>query len=386
MAASIALPRMMRIGAGALAEAPAVLAALGLERPLIVTDPFLAGQGVADRLAGLLADAGIRAQVFADTVPEPHTDAVERALNAVQSGDYDSLIGLGGGSPMDTAKAVAVLARQGGRMRDYKAPRDVTGPALPIIGIPTTAGTGSEATRFTVIQDSETEEKMLCAGLAFMPAAAIVDFELSLSMPRRLTADVGLDALTHAIEAYVSRRANPFSDGFALAAMAAIARNLRRACDAPDDRAAREAMMLAATQAGIAFCNSSVALVHGMSRPIGAHFHVAHGLSNAMLLPAITQFSAPASRARYAACSRAMGAAPTHADDGAAVGLLIEELWRLNADLNVPSPKAHGLDELKWRQLIPLMAEEAIASGSPGNNPRTLTAQEIQQLYEEVWG
>jgi alcohol dehydrogenase class IV len=385
MTAAIVLPRLMRVGAGAIGQTPQVLASLGLRQPLIVTDAFLEGQGVAGRLQTLLKDAGVQADIFSDTVPEPHTDAVDRALAAVKAGTYDSLIGLGGGSPIDTAKAVAVLAVQGGRMRDYKAPRDVNGPALPVIGVPTTAGTGSEATRFTVIQDSESEEKMLCAGLAFMPAAAIVDFELSLTMPRRLTADVGLDALTHAIEAYVSRRANPFSDGFALTAMASIARNLRRACEDPNDRAAREAMMLAATQAGIAFCNSSVALVHGMSRPIGAHFHVAHGLSNAMLLPAITQFSAPAATTRYADCARAMGAAASHVSDDAAVGALVDELWRLNADLNVPSPKANGLDELKWAQLIPLMAEEAMASGSPGNNPRTPTAQEIAELYQQVW-
>ncbi len=385
MAASIVLPRLLRIGGGALAKTPAVLASLGLSRPLIVTDAYLASHGVSDRLVGLLAAAGIRAGVFSDTVPEPHTEAVERARAAARSGDYDCLIGLGGGSPIDTAKAVAVLLLQGGHMRDYKAPRDVNGPALPVIGIPTTAGTGSEATRFTVIQDSDTEEKMLCLGLSFMPVAAIVDYELTLTMPRRLTADTGIDALTHAIEAYVSRRANPFSDTFALSAMGGLAHHLRRAYADPEDRAAREAMMLGATQAGVAFSNSSVALVHGMSRPIGAHFHVPHGLSNAMLLPMVTAWSAPAATARYAQCARAMGAAPDDSTDSAALGRLIEELWRINSDLQVPGPKAYGIDESLWRQLLPLMAEEAIASGSPGNNPRTPNADEIISLYEQAW-
>ena len=385
MAAAIHLPRLMRIGAGALAETPAVLAALGLTRPLVITDAWHAGHGVADRLLALLKAGGARAALFADTVPEPHTEAVERARVAVRSGDYDCLIGLGGGSPIDTAKAVAVLAMQGGHMRDYKAPRDVSGPALPVIGIPTTAGTGSEATRFTVIQDSDTEEKMLCLGLAFLPVAAIVDYELTLTMPARLTADTGVDALTHAIEAYVSRRANSFSDSFALAAMAGIARHLHRAWSDPEDRAAREAMMLGATQAGIAFSNSSVALVHGMSRPIGAHFHVPHGLSNAMLLPLVTAFSAPAAEPRYAACARAMGVAPENAGDGVAVQNLVEALWRLNEDLQVPSPRAFGIDEQRWRQLTPLMAEEAAASGSPANNPRVPEPGEMEDLYSQAW-
>jgi len=144
-------------------------------------------------------------------------------------------------------------------------------------------------------------------------------------------------------------------------------------------------MMLGATQAGVAFSNSSVALVHGMSRPIGAHFHVPHGLSNAMLLPMVTAWSAPAATSRYAQCARAMGTAPDDSTDSLALGQLIEELWRLNADLQVPGPKAYGIDEALWRQLLPLMAEEAIASGSPGNNPRTPDADEIIGLYQQAW-
>jgi alcohol dehydrogenase class IV len=270
-------------------------------------------------------------------------------------------------------------------MRDYKAPRDVSGPALPVIGIPTTAGTGSETTRFTVIQDSETQEKMLCLGLGFMPVAAIVDYELTLTMPQRLTADTGVDALTHAIEAYVSRRANPLSDGFALQAMGPLYRQIRRAFADPGDRPAREAMMLGATRAGIAFSNSSVALVHGMSRPIGAHFHVPHGLSNAMLLPAITAWSVKGCEGRYADCARTLGVAGEADSNERASAALVEALARLNADLGVPSPKAWGIDADRWMQLLPLMAEEAIASGSPGNNPRTPDKDEIIALYHEAW-
>ena len=227
----------------------------------------------------------------------------------MREGDYDSLVAIGGGSSIDTAKGMSVLYANGGRMRDYKVPNEIPQAGPPVVAIPTTAGTGSEVTRFTVITDTETDEKMLIAGLACCPAAAIVDYELTLTMPLRLTADTGIDSLTHAIEAYVSRRANPFADGLAKNAMGLIARNIRTACAEPDNRAAREAMMLGATTAGMAFSNASVALVHGMSRPIGAFFHVPHGLSNAMLLPEVTAFSAPAALDRYADCARAMGVA-----------------------------------------------------------------------------
>ncbi|EHM01828.1 putative alcohol dehydrogenase [Acetobacteraceae bacterium AT-5844] len=385
MIAPIALPRILRIGGGALQETAEVLALLGLSRPLIVTDPMMVKFGLAERLQDVLRRAGITAAMFSDTVPEPDSDAVDRARQAVLAGDYDCLIGLGGGSPIDTAKAVAVLAREGGEMRDYKAPRQYSGPALPVIGIPTTAGTGSEATRFTVVTDSATHEKMLCIGQSFLPVAAIADYELTLSKPPRLTADTGVDALTHAIEAYVSRRANPFSDGFALSAMRAIAGNLRRAYMDGSDRAAREALMLGATQAGIAFSNSSVALVHGMSRPIGAHFHVPHGLSNAMLLPVVTAYSAPAAEQRYADCARAMGVPGAEGSDAAAVAALLEELHRLNVDLAVPSPRAWGIDPARWAELLPLMATQALASGSPANNPRVPDAEAIQVLYGQAW-
>ena len=316
-AASIALPRIMRVGGGASQEIGAVLQGLGLHRPLIVTDKFLLSHGQVGRLKTALGSSGIAAEVFADTVPDPTVATVEAGLAALKAGDFDCVVGFGGGSPIDSA--LAVLGRHGGAMHDYKAPRQMDRPGLPIIAVPTTAGTGSEATRFTVITDETTDEKMLCIGLAFLPVAALVDYELTLTKPLRLTADTGVDALTHAIEAYVSRRANTFSGSLALAAMKAIATNLRTVCREPDNRPAREAMMLAATQAGIAFSNASVALVHGMSRPIGAFFHVPHGLSNAMLLPVVTAFSAGAALGRYADCARAMGVASEHDADEPAV-------------------------------------------------------------------
>jgi alcohol dehydrogenase class IV len=190
--------------------------------------------------------------------------------------------------------------------------------------------------------------------------------------------------LTHAIEAFVSKQANLVSDLFAIEAIRLIAPHLRRVWTDGQDREARAAMMLGATYAGMAFSNSSVALVHGMSRPIGAHFHVPHGLSNAMLLPEITAFSASGSMHRYALCADAMGL-PRGDDAHIRVQRLIEELASLNRDLAVPGPRGYGIDQERWFKLIPLMVEQAIASGSPGNNPRVATTVEMTQLYENIW-
>lgn len=385
MAFHIALPRLMKVGGGAVKELGDVVAELGARRPLVVTDPFMRKSGTVDGAIDALRAGGFDTAVFAGTVPDPTTDSLVAGLEAVRQHEADVLIGFGGGSSIDTAKALGLLSKQGGPMRQYKAPKRNTGPSLPVVAVPTTAGSGSEATQFSIISDSETNEKMLCAGPAFLPVAAVVDYELTLSMPARLSADTGVDALTHAIEAYVSRKANPFSDGFALAAIGAIGRNLREVYKDGSNREAREAMMLAATQAGIAFSNSSVALVHGMSRPLGAHFHVAHGLANAMLFPAVTEFSVAGAEARYADCARALGAAGPDDDDAAASRALVAELHALNQDLNVPTPQSYGIGSDDWARLIPLMAEQALASGSPANNPIVPDATEIAALYTRIY-
>ncbi len=385
MAALITAPRLMQIGGGALAELPAMLGRLGLARPLIVTDPYIAGCGILERATALLEKTGIPYAVFSDTVPDPTTEVIGVGVERLRAGDFDSLVAIGGGSSIDTAKGMSVLYANGGKMRDYKVPNDIPLAGPPIVAVPTTAGTGSEVTRFTVVTDTETDEKMLIAGLACCPAAAIVDYELTLTMPLRLTADTGIDSLTHAIEAYVSRRANPFTDGLAKNAMGLIAKNIRTACAEPDNRGAREAMMLGATTAGMAFSNASVALVHGMSRPIGAFFHVPHGLSNAMLLPEITAFSAPAALERYADCARAMGIAQEGEGSQSAVARLVDELRKLNAELKVPSPRAYGIDRARYDELLPTMASQALASGSPANNPRIPSSEEIIELYRRVY-
>jgi alcohol dehydrogenase class IV len=361
---------------------------MGASRPLIVGDRTMVQLGYLAEMVDLLAAAGITADTFSDTVPEPTEASIQAGVAIARDGDYDVIVAIGGGSAIDSAKAIAVLAMQGGSIEELRHPRRVDEPGLPLVAIPTTAGTGSEVTRVTVITREgaagERDEKVMCSGVGFMPFAALVDHELTLSLPPRVTADSGIDALSHAIEAYVSRKANPFSDAQALAAMRAIGPNLRRVFVDGSDRSAREAMMFGATLAGIAFSNASVALVHGMSRPIGAAFHVPHGMSNAMLLPAVTAYGLEAATSRYAACARAMGIASDGTVDGTAAEALVAELRSLSADLVMPSPTAFGIDEAAFRAAMPTMARQALASGSPSNNPRVPTEPEIIAIYEQL--
>ncbi len=385
MSIDINTPPILRIGAGSVDSIGELLANLGATRPVVVTDGFLVSVGVAARVADALRSAGADAAVFDGTIPDPTTDSLEAGLDAIRAHRADSLVGLGGGSPIDTAKALSVLAVRGGHMRELKAPFQFVGKALPVIAVPTTAGTGSEVTQFTIITDSATNEKMLCAGPGYLPKAAVIDYELTRSMPPRLTADTGIDALTHAIEAYVSRKANPISDTYAIAAITRIGRFLRRAYRDGDDLVAREEMMTAATLAGMAFSNASVALVHGMSRPLGAHFQIAHGMANAMLFAEITAFSVGDAVERYAECARALGVADRAEPDAVAADLLVAELRALAVELEVPTPATRGIGRDRWDELVPVMAQQALASGSPNNNPRVPTAEQVEQLYHAIY-
>jgi alcohol dehydrogenase len=385
MSTQIILPRILQVGKHASHEIPNILINLACKRPLIITDKMMVELGYCKKIQNQLEENKIFSDVFDETVPEPTVESIQAGVNKARHGDYDCIIALGGGSPIDSAKAISILAKHGGEMRDYKFPRIVNELGLPVIAIPTTAGTGSEATRFTIITDEKTDEKMLCVGVGFMPIAALVDYTLTLSVPPRTTADTGIDALTHAIEAYVSRKANPYSDSQALQAMKLIAPNLRHAYHDGSNIKAREAMMLGSTLAGIAFSSASVAMVHGMSRPIGAFFHVPHGLSNAMLLPSVTEYSIPAAPERYADCARAMGIASNTNSNEIANQKLIQELCSLNDELKVPTVEEFGIDRNHFMNVKETMAQQALASGSPGNNPRVPEASEIVEIYESLW-
>ena len=385
MSNQIILPSIMQIGAKASQEIGTILNSLDYKKPLIITDKMMVELGYASKIQESLNSINIHADIFADTIPEPTVASIQAGVNKIKSADYDCIIALGGGSPIDSAKAIGILGKFGGVMRDYKFPRMVSESGVPIIAIPTTSGTGSEVTRFTIISDENTDEKMLCVGRGFMPSVALIDYELTISLPQRATADTGIDALTHAMEAYVSKKANPYSDAQAIAAMRLIGPNLRRVYHNGKDIEAREKMMLGATLAGIAFSNASVALVHGMSRPIGAFYHVPHGLSNAMLLPTVTEFSLPSATKRYADCSRAMGVALSEDNDEIANQKLLSELVAINEELNVPTPKEFGINETDFMNNLEVMAKQAIASGSPGNNPRIPEVSEIIDIYKLLW-
>jgi len=381
MSHQINLPRIMEIGKNARSKLPLILNSLGAKKPLIITDKMMVSLGYIAQIQEILKAELIDSDYFDETIPEPTSSSIEAGVDHVKNHDYDAIIAIGGGCPIDSAKAISILSKHGGVIADYKFPRQVNEIGLPIIAIPTTAGTGSECTRFTII----TSEKMLCAGLGFLPVAAIIDYELTMSLPARTTADTGIDALTHAIEAYVSKKASPYSDAQAIAAMRLIGPNLQTAYHQPSNESAREKMMLGSTLAGIAFSNASVALVHGMSRPIGAFFHVPHGLSNAMLLPTITAFSIQAAPERYAECAKAIGCANHDDSDDVANQKLIDTLIEINRDLAVPSLAEFGISKSDFDQVVHTMAEQALASGSPSNNPIVPSLEQIITLYQQLW-
>lgn len=385
MSITVSLPRIMEIGAGAINNLSSLMQSLGCNKPLIITDKMMVQLGYVQKIQDVLSSVEIKADIFDDTEPEPTAKSIEAGVERVLANSYDSIIALGGGSPIDSAKAISILGKHGGNIRDYKFPREVNDAGIPIIAIPTTAGTGSEVSRVTVITDENNDEKMLCVGLGFMPLAAIVDVDLTLSVPPRTTADTGIDALTHAIEAYVSQKASPFSDSQALSAMRLIGPHLKRAYINGNDMEAREAMMLGSTLAGMAFSSASVALVHGMSRPIGAFFHVPHGLSNAMLLPSVTAFSIPSAPERYADCARTIGVASEADNNEQANEKLLTALETFNHELKVPTLAEFGVDKSHFDRVVETMAEQALASGSPDNNPRIPNIEQIITIYQQLW-
>ena len=386
----ICVPRFLQIGKGSLDQIPDILARIGsasrpLIRPLIVTDKVMVSHGIVGRVRERLAERNIHCGVFDGVIPDPTDEVVHAGIAALEADGHDCVIGLGGGSPLDTAKAIAVMAQHQRDLLHYRPPCEFDTPGLPMIAIPTTAGTGSEVTHHTVIVHVATREKISCRGEAFVPAAAIVDYELTLSKPRRLIADNALDTLTHAIESYVSRKRTMFSDRMALDCMRLVGAHVQQAYDDTENTEARERLMLAATLGGLAFSNASICLVHAMSRPLGSLFHVPHGMSNAMLLPTVTEFSASAAPDRYADCGRAIGLASPGDDDATAVVKLIDGLYAYKNRLEVPSMLAFGIDQGAFADALDQMAEDALRSGAPNNNPRIADKEEIISLFLQAW-
>jgi alcohol dehydrogenase class IV len=380
------IPATIVCGGGAIMELPSQLKRLGVTRVLFVTDEFMVRSGLVPRIEADLHAAGFAVTIFAGVQPDPTEENVMAGLAVFRTANAEAIVAIGGGSPIDCGKAIALLTANPAPLSLYMGRHKVPRAGAPLVAIPTTAGTGSEVTKVAVITDTARDVKMMMLDAHLLPTIALVDYELTLSMPPMLTAAVGVDTLTHGIEAFVSRLANPMTDPLALACIHNVAQHLERAWAEPANRVARENMMLAAMQGGMAFANSSVALVHGMSRPLGALFHVPHGISNAMLLPTVTRFSLAGATSRYATVARTMGWAGRDDADVEAAEALVTGLEQLNRRLHIPRLREDArIDEKKFFQSLEKMADDALASGSPQNNPRVPTTDQIVELYREAW-
>ncbi|MBL4950773.1 iron-containing alcohol dehydrogenase [Neobacillus sp. YIM B02564] len=358
-------------------------AAIRGKKALIVSDKIMDQLGNISKCQNLLNQAGVAASVYQGVDSEPTDQYVREALELFQQEQCDLVISLGGGSCIDTAKSVAVLATNGGYIGDYQREKNIVAkPPIPHIAIPTTAGTGSEATDVTVITNTTNDVKMMIKQPAFLPEVAIVDPLLTISSPKAVTAATGVDALSHAIEAYLSRKAQPMTDTLAISAMELIISNLQSAYDNGENTDAREAISLGSLQAGMAFSNASVCLVHGMSRPIGALFHVPHGISNAMLLPAVLEFSMGACINRLAVIGRLFQPQKVGLSDDEAAEIAVSSVASLCQNLNIPNLKGWGIEQQAFDRVVEKMAADAIESGSPGNNPRIPTHRELVELYQ----
>ncbi|MDY4588398.1 MAG: iron-containing alcohol dehydrogenase [Oscillospiraceae bacterium] len=372
----IVLPGKTIAGKGAISRA-------GLEKygrkPLIVTGKYTAKSPAAAELLKYAPD-GV---VFDGITGEPTVEMINAGVAAYHANSCDHVIGIGGGSALDSAKAVAAMAVLGGSIAEYMG-REIDGEFPPLVLIPTTAGTGSEATKFTIITDTEKDIKMLLKGDKLLPDLAVLDYSYTLSSPKTVTAATGMDALTHAIESFTSRRANPITDTFALSALKRIFANLPTAYNKPDDENAREQMLLAAYEAGVCINNASVTIVHGMSRPIGALFHVPHGISNAMLDIKCLGFAAQGAPEKFAAAARAIGVSDNK-DDKAAAQDFLDALSKLCAEVGIPTLAEYGIDREKFFAAMDKMADDALASGSPANTIREVTKQDILDIYASLW-
>ena len=383
MASKFIMPKQVISGADALGQSKEVIRTLGT-KALVVSGKVMNRIGNVKIVTDLLDEIGIGWAVYDDITGEPDDVMIDGGVEAYKANGCDFLIAIGGGSPMDSMKAIGALITNPGKIADYMG-KEITNPLPPMVAIPTTAGTGSEATQFTIITDTKTSIKMLLKGTVLIPDVAIVDASFTVSSPKSVTNATGLDALTHAVEGYTSKKASPLTDVFAMDAVKRIFKYLPRAYADGEDMEAREEMILAALEAGVVINNSSVTLVHGMSRPIGANFHVPHGLSNAMLLKVCLTFALDGTYERFADLGRAIGAATEKEDDETAAKAFLAAIIELCETLEVPTLAEYGVDKEAFFEVMDKMAEDAIASGSPGNTRKTTTKEDVLRMYKELW-
>lgn len=376
-------PEYTLIGSKALEEAKPYLKKCG-KKALIVTGKHVVLSDMMAELKKALEEIGIAYFVFDGITGEPTNVMIDEGIAAYKENGCDFCIGIGGGSPLDSAKAIAAMITNEGKIADYNG-KVIEKPIPPVVAIPTTAGTGSEATQFTVITDVEKDIKMLLKGGYLVPKIAIVDPAYTYSVPKSITAATGMDALTHAIEAYTSRKALPVTDTLAVSAVKRIMKYLPAAYKDGSDEKARYEMSVASYEAGICINNSTVTLVHGMSRPIGALFHVAHGISNAMLLTKCLAFALDGAYEKFANLGREIGAATAEDDDKTASEKFIEALNEICKICEIPTLLEYGIPKDEFFAHMEKMAHDALTSGSPGNTMKPISEQDIIEIYKKLW-
>lgn len=376
-------PEYTLIGSKALEEAKPYLKKCG-KKALIVTGKHVVLSDMMAELKKALEEIGIAYFVFDGITGEPTNVMIDEGIAAYKENGCDFCIGIGGGSPLDSAKAIAAMITNEGKIADYNG-KVIEKSIPPVVAIPTTAGTGSEATQFTVITDVEKDIKMLLKGGYLVPKIAIVAPAYTYSAPKSITAATGMDALTHAIEAYTSRKALPVTDTLAVSAVKRIMKYLPAAYKDGSDEKARYEMSVASYEAGICINNSTVTLVHGMSRPIGALFHVAHGISNAMLLTKCLAFALDGAYEKFANLGREIGAATAEDDDKTASGKFIEALNEICKICEIPTLLEYGIPKDEFFAHMEKMAHDALTSGSPGNTMKPISEQDIIEIYKKLW-
>lgn len=406
---NFSIPQNIIFGKGSLNRLPELALKLKKSKGYIISGPHLNKIGLVEKCREALKTAGIESEAFTETEGNPSTETVEKAAAGFEKSGADFIVAFGGGSPLDVAKAVAIVAMYGGKITDYEGGGKVPGPVVPMIAIPTTAGTGSEVTAFSVITDHSRNYKLTVVSNDLLPAYAILDPELIASVPAKTAAACGVDAMVHALEAFLSKAASTFSDMFAEKALEMIGRSIRtyvakcagKACsDALTDKAAADTtaqenevacvssqnesaddMMCGSLFAGIAFSHARLGDVHAMSHPVSAFFDVPHGVANAILLPTIVEFNAPEDHGKYYRIYRCIAKAPVSESEFTAE-MLVNELRKLNEELGIPATlREVGVTEDKFE----VMSVDAMKSGNIAVNPRTTTREDVVELYKKAF-
>lgn len=372
---NFAVPQDIVFGEGSLKKLPELMKKLGCSKVLVISDPSLKKLGAVDKVCDIVRAAGCDLTSFCEVEPNPSIETCEKACAAYKEFGAEGIVALGGGSPMDVAKAVGVLAKFGGKITDYEGSFLVPDRIVPLIAIPTTAGTGSEVTAAAVITDHSRNYKLTVFDHKLFPAYALLDPELISTVPAHIAASCGIDALVHAIEAYISKAASPYTDAMAEKAMELIGKNIRAYVADRTDMEAAGAMMTGSTFAGMAFAWARLGDVHAMAHPLGGYFNVPHGVANAILLPSVIEFNALAYKGKYEKIYRYISQDPS---EHFVPSMLADEIRKLTASLGIPKCLEDvGVTEDK----IPAMAADAMLSGNIAVNPRKTTQADIEKLY-----